>query len=183
MYEFIQKCVMLNLYLTHDVELCIVFFIEWAHKQKKIDRRWANNWSKRWDVILRFGSTIHLHQTESCTFNLTTAECSQIRFLLLWQVTRGQCGASGVSHSKALDSFHFWRWWTEKSIVFFCSCPFLQGTNALNEMIPHMLNQMLLIKVTNRYSLCFDDLTLLPDKRCYYQSLNSMQYDDMRFAN
>lgn len=43
MYEFIQKCVMLNLYLTHDVELCIVFFIEWAHKQKKIDRRWANN--------------------------------------------------------------------------------------------------------------------------------------------
>lgn len=51
-----------------------------------------------------------------------------------------------------------------------------------------MLNQMLLIKVTNRYSLWYDDLTvhlctlmtlvtLVPDKRCdYYQILNSMQY-------
>lgn len=48
-----------------------------------------------------------------------------------------------------------------------------------------MLNQMLL-KVTNRYSLWYDDLivhlcnlmTLLPDKRCeYYRILNSMRYN------
>lgn len=52
-----------------------------------------------------------------------------------------------------------------------------------------MLNQMLIIKVTNRYSLWYDDpnvhlctlmtlVTLLSGKKCeYYQILNSMQYD------
>lgn len=44
-----------------------------------------------------------------------------------------------VSHSKALDSFNLCRLRTEKWIVLFCLCPFLQGTNALNEIITQCL--------------------------------------------
>lgn len=68
----------------------------------------------------------------------------------------GRCEGSGLS--KALDSFHFFRWRMEKSSLFFSQLSLFQGANALKKILH---NQMLHVKVWKEHNLWCEELSLV----------------------